>query len=44
MSIHSAINQNYVIDVSNSCTENMTKIQLWKYNGTGAQKFKLIPI
>lgn len=44
VSIHSSIDQNYVIDVSNSRTNNFNKINLWKFNGTNAQKFRIIYI
>ena len=45
VSIHSAINQNYCIDVSGGCTNNFNKIQLWEYQeGNNNQKFKLISI
>ena len=41
-SIHSVLDDNYVIDVCAGKTENYTKIQLYEYNGTNAQKFKFI--
>ena len=43
VSIHSAYDKNFCIDVQSSGTHNFNKIQLWEKNGTNAQKFKLIP-
>ena len=42
ISIHSALNERYCIDVSNFGTSNGTKILLWEYKGTNNQKFKLV--
>ena len=42
ISIHSALNERYCIDLSNFGTSNGTKILLWEYKGTNYQKFKLI--
>ena len=42
VSIHSALDTNYVIDVDGGNTDNSTKIQLWEYHGGNNQKFKLI--
>ena len=42
VSIHSYIDQNYVIDVFWANTDNFTQIQLWNWNNTNAQKFKII--
>ena len=45
VSIHSALNQNYCLDVCNFGTSNGTKIILWKYKekeNNNNQKFKLI--
>ena len=42
VSIHSALNQRYVIDVLHSGTHDGNKIQLWEENGTKAQMFKFI--
>ena len=42
VSIHSAINPMFVIDVEGACTDDYTKIQLYQYNGSNAQLFKLV--
>lgn len=39
--IKSYINNNYVIDVSGGLMKNESNIQIYKYNGTKAQKFKI---
>lgn len=40
--IHSALNQDYCIDVNGFNSSNGTKIQLWYRNDSDAQKFKFI--
>ena len=44
VSIHSALNQRYCIDVCNFGTSNGTKVNLWEYkeSNNSNQKFKLI--
>ncbi len=42
--IVSALDENYVLDVNDFRSDDETNIQLWKKNGTIAQKFKLINI
>ena len=42
VSIHSSIDDNYVIDVYWAKTDNFNQIQLWTWNATKAQKFKFI--
>ena len=37
--IHSSINRNYVLDVAGASKANGAKIQIYKANGTAAQKF-----
>ena len=41
VSIHSALNQHYCLDVCIYRTDNGTKILLWEYKGSTNQKFKL---
>ena len=43
VSIHSALNRNFVIDVFASKADDWNKIQLYEFNGTNAQKFRIIP-
>ena len=42
--IVSALDKNYVLDVNEFRSDDETNVQLWKKNGTIAQKFKLINI
>ena len=46
VSIHSALNQRYCIDVCNFGTSNGTKVNLWEYkeSNNSNQKFKLIKL
>lgn len=39
--IRSAINTNYVLDLSNSQAYDGGRVQLWQYNGTNAQKWRI---
>ena len=41
--IHSAINENMVLDVDNNNHADGTNIQLWEQNGTAAQVFHIEP-
>ena len=38
----SALNPNYCIDINGGCPDNLTKVQLYEYNGSNAQKFSFI--
>ena len=40
----SALNSNYVLDISTGVVKNTQNIQLYQSNGTNAQKFKLTKI
>ena len=39
--IHSSINNNYVVDVNGGVAKNGSNVQLYTSNGTNAQKFKV---
>ncbi len=40
--IRSAVNENYVIDINGGSDSNGTNVQLYKSNGTSAQKFRFV--
>ena len=39
--IHSSINNNYVLDINGGVAKNGSNVQLYTSNGTNAQKFKV---
>lgn len=39
--IHSAVNQSYVLDISGGSKSNGANIQLYQSNGTGAQRWEV---
>lgn len=40
----SALDKNYVLDISGGLIQNRQNVQLYQNNGTNAQKFKLTKI
>ncbi|MBR2705604.1 MAG: RICIN domain-containing protein, partial [Clostridia bacterium] len=40
--IHTTVNNGFVVDVSGASQENRANVQVWESNGTDAQKFKFI--
>ena len=42
--IKSSLDENYVLDIANASQESKANLQLYRRNGTGAQKFWVIPL
>ena len=41
VTIYSGIDQTYVLDINGGTNSDLTNVQLWSYNGSDAQKFKI---